>query len=345
MFNHLSLASTTSKTIMQHSTLKKLSEVLGISISTVSRALKDHPDISVATKNRVKELAKAMEYEPNVHAVQLRTRQSRLLGIIVPDIQSFFYHSFIAAIEEEARNHGFTVLIMQSGNSAETEASCLQLMRKHIAQGVFIALTYSTSDYSLFHKMEDLGMPIIFADCVPSEEQFTKVSMADEEAAYMAAEELILTKKNNILALFGHPLLSVTQKRVKAFELAFQQKAPYTILTIQYPYFIENSKQTFLAAYKKKSKPDAVFCMGDMNLIGAMKAIQELKLSIPNEIGVIAISNGFIPTLFNPEITFIETSGYRLGKTAFTQMKMRMRNETVIENVCVTATLNRRGSL
>lgn len=330
---------------MQQSTLKKLSEVLGISISTVSRALKDHPDISVVTKNKVKELAKAMEYEPNVHAVQLRTRQSRLLGIIVPDIQSFFYHSFIAAIEEEARSQGFTVLIMQSGNNAETEAACLQLMRKHIAQGVFIALTYATTDYSLFQKIEDLGLPIIFADCVPSEQQFTKVAMADEEAAHMAAEELIEANKKNILALFGHPQLSVTQKRVKAFEQAFQQRAPHTKLTIQYPYFIENSKQTFLEAYKKKSKPDAVFCMGDMNLIGAMKAIQELKLSIPDEIGVIAISNGFIPTLFNPEITFIETSGYRLGKTAFAQMKLRLENAPVIENVCVPATLNRRGSL
>ncbi len=246
---------------MQQSTLKKLSEILGISISTVSRALKDHPDISVATKNKVKELAKAMEYEPNVHAVQLRTRQSRLLGIIVPDIQSFFYHSFIAAIEEEARTYGFTVLIMQSGNSAETEAACLQLMRKHIAQGVFIALTYTTADYSLFHKMEDLNLPLVFADCVPSEQRFTKVTMADEEAAHIAAEELIQAKKKHILALFGHPQLSVTQKRVKAFEEVFQQRAPQTKLTIQYPYFIENSKQTFLDAFKARQKPDAVFCM------------------------------------------------------------------------------------
>src|SRR5436190_18632438 len=99
---------------MQKSTLKKLSQSLGISISTVSRALKDHPDISLATKNKVKELAAAMEYEPNSYAVQLRTKQSNVLGILLPSIDNFFYDSFIAAVEDEARRYGYSVLIMQS---------------------------------------------------------------------------------------------------------------------------------------------------------------------------------------------------------------------------------------
>jgi LacI family transcriptional regulator len=330
---------------MQQSTLKKLSEVLGISISTVSRALKDHPDISTTTKQKVKELAKAMEYEPNAYAVQLRTRQSNVLGIIVPDIQSFFYDSFIAAIEEAARSHGFSVLIMQSGNNAETEAANLQLMRKHMTQGVFIALTYATTDYSLFHKMESMDLPIVFADCVPADDGFTKVAMADEEAARLAAEELIHHKKKNILALFGHPQLSVTQKRVQAFEETFKQKAPRSKLTIRYPYFIENSKEAFLDVISTNKKLDAVFCMGDMNLAGVMKAIQELNLTIPDDIGVIAISNGFIPTMFKPKITYVETSGYKLGKLAFEQMQKRLINEQVSENVCVPSVLIEGGSL
>lgn len=125
---------------MQQSTLKKLSEVLGISISTVSRALKDHPDISAATKTKVKELAKAMEYEPNAYAVQLRTRQSNVLGVLVPSITNMFYDSFIAAVEEDARANGYSVLIMQSGDSAVTEAECLQIFRKHMVMGVFVPL-------------------------------------------------------------------------------------------------------------------------------------------------------------------------------------------------------------
>ena len=120
---------------MQQSTLKKLSEVLGISISTVSRALKDHPDISAATKKKVKELATALEYEPNSSAVQLRTRQSNILGILIPTINNFFYDSFISAVEEDARLHGYSVMIMQSRDSLEIETENLHLFRKNMAMG------------------------------------------------------------------------------------------------------------------------------------------------------------------------------------------------------------------
>jgi LacI family transcriptional regulator len=196
---------------MQQSTLKKLSEVLGISISTVSRALKDHPDISASTKAKVKELAKAMEYEPNAYAVQLRTRQSNVLGILVPSIRNYFYDSFIAAVEEEARTHGYSVLIMQSGDKADIETANLHIMRKHMAMGVFVAVTVETEDMSFFQRMEELEVPLVFVDRVPTVGGFTKVSMADEEAARIAAEAIIEKKKQHVLALFGHPHLSLTQ--------------------------------------------------------------------------------------------------------------------------------------
>ena len=123
---------------MQQSTLKKLSEVLGISISTVSRALKDHPDISESTKTKVKELAEVLDYEPNNYAVQLRTQQSNVLGIMVPSVDNFFYDSFIAAVEEDARLHGYSVMIMQSRDKAQLEASNLHLFRKNRVMGLFV---------------------------------------------------------------------------------------------------------------------------------------------------------------------------------------------------------------
>ncbi len=135
---------------MQKSTLKKLSQSLGISISTVSRALKDHPDISVSTKDKVKELASLMEYEPNSYAVQLRTRQSNVLGILVPSIDNFFYDSFIAAVEDEARTHGYSVLIMQSRDDLATELSNLNFFRKNMVMGLFAAISIATEDMSAF---------------------------------------------------------------------------------------------------------------------------------------------------------------------------------------------------
>ena len=102
-------------------TLKTISTTLNISISTVSRALKNHPDISDDTKKRVKELAELMEYEPNTYAINLRTNQSKLLGVIVPQISGFFYHSFVEAIEEEGKKQGYSLLILQSGDDPGAE--------------------------------------------------------------------------------------------------------------------------------------------------------------------------------------------------------------------------------
>jgi len=113
--------------MQQNSTLKKLAEILQLSISTVSRALKDHPDISDETKKRVKELASTLEYEPNSFAINLRNNTSNVLGIMVPSVDNFFYDSFIAAVEQEARQQNYSVLIMQSGESMDVETANLKL--------------------------------------------------------------------------------------------------------------------------------------------------------------------------------------------------------------------------
>lgn len=329
---------------MQQSTLKKLSEVLGISISTVSRALKNHPDISVATKTKVKELAKAMEYEPNAYAVQLRTRQSNVLGILVPSITNFFYDSFIAAVEEDARANGYSVLIMQSGDSAVTEAESLQIFRKNMVMGLFAAVTVETDDMTQFDKMEYIDVPVVFIDRVPEGAKYFKVSLADEVAAELAAGAIVGAKKKNVLALFGHPHLSLTKLREEAFVHTFTTKAPQTKLTIHHPDSIEPSYEIALKELKDK-KHDVVFCMGDLILMGVMKAIHELNLKVPEDIAVIGISNGFIPTLYHPKITHVETSGYKLGKLAFEQMMKRLKHEPASENVCVESSLIKGGSL
>jgi LacI family transcriptional regulator len=311
---------------MQQSTLKKLSEVLGISISTVSRALKDHPDISENTKNKVKELATALEYEPNNYAVQLRTRRSNLLGILVPTINNFFYDSFISAVEEEARVHGYSVMIMQSRESLQMEVANLHLFRKNMVMGLFASVSIETEDMAAYRKLEEMDIPVIFFDRVAEEEGFHKVCLADAEAARMAAEAIIEKKKKKVLALFGHPHLSITRIRHASFTETFKKEAPRTKLVIDYPEGIAESKRVALEALKDKQRPDVIFCMGDLILIGVMYAVHKLKLRIPEDISIISISNGLIPTLYDPKITYVETSGSKLGKLAFSQMLSRLRN-------------------
>lgn len=330
---------------MEKSTLKNLSQILGISVSTVSRALKDHPDISKATRDRVKELAAAMEYEPNSYAVQLRTRQSNVLGILVPSIDNFFYDSFIAAVEDEARRHGYSVLIMQSRDQLEIENSSLNFFRKNMVMGLFAAISIATEDLAGFRKLEELEMPIVFVDRVPEEKGFYSVCLADADAARIAADAIIEAKKQHVLALFGHPHLSISKMRKSSFVETFASKAPGTKLTIDFPEQSEPSRQLVLNALTSANPPDVIFCMGDLILIGVMKAIHQLNLKVPENIAVIGISNGFIPAMFNPEVTYVETSGTKLGKLAFQQMFARLKQQPISEIVCVDSQLVKGGSL
>ncbi len=306
--------------MIQQSTLKKLSEVLGLSISTVSRALKDHPDISEKTKLRVKELATAMEYEPNSYAVQLRTKHNNVLGILVPTINNFFYDSFIAAVEEDARLHGYSVLIMQSRDDMSIEKNNLNLFRKNMVAGLFASISIATEDITPFFKLNELKAPVIFFDRVPVNETCNKVCLADAETARMAAEAIIKKNKKHVLALFGHPHLSITQKRLESFKETFVELSPQTKIDISFPEQSATAKAETLAALNRPGRPDVIFCMGDLILIGVMYAIHEKKLRIPDDISVISISNGLLPTLYDPKITHVETSGYKLGKRAFMQM-------------------------
>ena len=330
---------------MQQSTLKKLSEVLGISISTVSRALKDHPDISESTKTKVKELAEALDYEPNNNAVQLRTRQSNVLGILVPSIDNFFYDSFIAAVEEDARVHGYSVMIMQSRDKAQLETSNLHLFRKNRVMGLFAAISIETEDMTPFNKLEELKIPVVFFDRVAEAEGYHKVCLADAEAARIAAEAIIEKKRKSVLGLFGHPHLSITKIRCASFKETFERKSPKTKLTIGYPESIAESKKVALVALKDKNRPDTIFCMGDLILIGVMYAVHKLKLKVPDDIGIIGISNGLIPTMYDPKVTYVETSGFKLGKLAFTQMLSCLKNDNTPEEVILESLLVEGGSL
>ncbi len=314
--------------------------MLGLSISTVSRALKDHPDISEKTKLRVRELAEALDYEPNTNAIQLRTSKNNLFGLIVPSISNFFYDSFIAAIEEESKKNNYSLLILQSDENAEAEQQNIKLCRKNRVAGVFACITSETKDIESYKKLETADVPVVFFDKVPNDESVLKICMADEASATIAANEILSRQKKKVLALFGDERLSITQKREKAFSAVINGQAQVIIKHVETSNEAKKATTSALA-----EKPDTVFCMSDEILAGAMKAIQEAGLKIPGDVAVIAISNGFIPTLFFPEITYVETSGYKLGKLAFEKMMASIAGTNTDKEFIVESILVEGGSL
>jgi len=328
---------------MTNTTLKKISEILGISISTVSRALKHHPDISVKTREKVIELARTLDYEPNANAVQLRTKNSKLLGLMVPTISNYFYETFIAAVEEEARKNGYAVMILQSGNDPLIESENLKLFRQNRVSGVFVCLSSNTKDMSGFEKMYELDIPVLFFDNVPQESGVNKICLADEKSAQLAAELILQHSYQSILAIFGNPALSITQKRKAALKNAFQAH-PHIALLIEHANSSEDAKNICYEMLNKHL-PDIIFCMSDEILIGVLKTIQEKGLRYPDNIALLTISNGTIPKLFHPQITYIETSGEKLGKAAFAHMLTCIQSKIEPIELLVDAVLINGGSL
>ncbi len=304
---------------MEVITLKRISEVLGLSISTVSRALKNHPDISANTKKRVNELANTLDYEPNINAISLRSKKNRVLGLIVPSISGFFYDSFISAIEEECRIHSYMLMILQSSNDAETEINSLRICRQNRISGLFACLSTKTTSMLAFDRFKEADIPLVFFDKVPEAENYNKVCIDDEAAAKLAAELLLKKNKKNILAIFGNETISITKTRYKAFQKIISLQND-VITNNEFCDTSDAAKKITKTYFSKKQKPDAVFCMSDEILIGVVKSLNDLKINIPEGASVLALSDGFLPKIYSPEITYIETSGYKLGKLAFTKM-------------------------
>jgi LacI family transcriptional regulator, galactose operon repressor len=326
-------------------TLKKISELLNVSISTVSRALKDHPEISEKTKERVRELAAKLEYVPDANAIQLRTNNSRIFGLLVPSVSYYFYDSFIAAVEEECTKNGYSLLILQSGDDPLTEINHLKLCRQNRITGLFVCITPQTKDITPFLKLNDSGTPVIFFDKVPSFEACNKVCAADADAARISAQAILNKKKKKVLALFGNHHLSITRKRLPAFIEAFEKEKQKPKLVIDHALDAEEARKKTIENLLLKNKPDTIFCMSDEILSGTMKAIQQLGMKVPVDISVIAISNGFIPKLYYPEITYAETSGYKMGKLAYTRMMSCLAGSTFIQLLSVESVLVEGGSL
>ncbi len=330
---------------MNNTTLKKIAGIVGCSISTVSRALKHHPDISIATRERIIELANTLDYEPNAFAVHLRTKHSNVIGLMVPFISNHFYESFIASVEEECRKNGFTLMILQTANDPNIEIENLKLFRQNRVMGLFVCVSSNSKSLAHYEKMKDVDIPVVFFDNVPNDNEIYKVCMADERAAELAAEAIQKTKKKKILALFGDEGLTITQKRLKAFHESFQKIETKCIIDIVHINKTEDALKEVGNRLTKKNIPAIIFCMSDEILIGAMKALQSKKIVIPDQIGIIAISNGFIPSLYYPAITYVETSGFKLGKLAFTQLLACLSGSVVLTELTLDAILFEGGSL
>lgn len=327
-------------------TLKKISDHLNISISTVSRALKDHPDVAPETKRRVKELAAMLDYEPNAFAVNLRKKHSNVFAVVVPEISNYFYHSFIQAVEEDARRMGYTLMILQSMNDPDIEEQNLRLCRHNHVAGIFIALTSRTTNLQPFKKLEAVDIPLVFFDKVPGDDGFNKVSIADYDTGRQAAELLLQNRRAPVLAIFGNAQLSITQRREKGFTDVCRERGVMNQLTICYADHADDAMRHTVQYFQIHDKAfSAVFSMSDEIMCGVIKGLNQLQMKLPADAALLTVSNGFLPTLFSPAIAFVKTSGYDLGKLSFSRMAEIMSGKTFVRENFLASTYMPGGSI
>lgn len=306
---------------MKRTTIKDIARQLGVNPSTVSRALKDHPDIGLSLRTEIKKLAETLHYRPNQMAVQLRQRTSHLIGLIVPEVTMFFYPSVIKGIQEALQQQNFNLIMLPSNESPERELENIRICAENEVAGILISVARETKTPEYLGLLHDIGIPIVMFDKIQEDLPFDSVVLEDLESAAFAVQHLIDTGCTRIAGLFGNPNMLITQKRVQGFRKALKDNG----LPFLEPYvlFADNTLEAENCAAALMSldpAPDGIFAMTDEIIIGAMPVLGRSGRKIPEECSVICVSDGFLPYYLYPNVTFLHHDGYELGQLAATRI-------------------------
>ncbi|MFT5168717.1 MAG: LacI family transcriptional regulator [Saprospiraceae bacterium] len=302
---------------MKRATLKDIAKLTGLSISGVSRALKDHPDIGRETKERVKEVALALKYSPNLNARSLRTLSSRIIAVILPKLTDFFFPKLLKGISEIVEARGYSLIFLQSNNNLKREEELVDFCLNVFAEGVLISLSVETDKLDHLQKLKEADIPTVLIDRVIKNDDFPSVTIDDREISFTAVEYLIEQGHNNILGIFGDSRLKMTALRVEGYRLAHAHHQiaikEEQILMVPSEY---NLEEEITAYIKGQSAATAIFTMSDTLLVHTYQAIKQLGLSIPDDVSLISISDGIAPNYLFPKITHLRHSGHEVGSKA-----------------------------
>ncbi|WP_281615576.1 LacI family DNA-binding transcriptional regulator [Flammeovirga sp. SubArs3] len=309
-------------------TMQDIANQLGISKSTVSRALKNHPDISQETKDAVNKLAEEMDYQPNSLALSLRHKKSFVLGIIVPEIVHDFFANVISGVQSVAYEEGYNVMICISNESPEQEKVDVKAMYSSRVDGLLISLTKETKDLASLQSIINKGVPTVMFDRVAEELEVSKVITDDFQGAFMATEHLINQGCKKIVHLSGPNNLAISKLRLKGYMAALEKNniAVDESLIVPCPKGdLDEGKEVTKGILKSGLDFDAIFANNDVSAIGAMNALKEEGKKIPEDVSVVGFGDWRLSQLLDPPLSSIEQSGFDIGlqaaKLLFEQIK------------------------
>ena len=307
-------------------TIKDIAKSLGISFSTVSRALRNHPDVNKETREAVQKLADKLNYSPNVLALNFKTNKTNTLGVIIPGFIIHFYASAISGIQNEAARAGYNVIICQSDESYETEKKNVEVLLKSRVDGFIVSVSKNTEDYEHFKQLEKKGAPLVFFNRVCPDIDTTKVVVDDYRGAFKAVEHLIEGGCTRIAHIAGPPNLMICKNRLNGYLDALKQ---YNLpidesLIAECDFSLEQGKAATLKLLEG-NRPDGIFVVNDGAAFGCLQVLKEQQVAIPNEIAVVGFTNEPLCDLIEPSLTTVSQPTYEIGQVAAQLLLQRIQ--------------------
>ena len=302
-------------------TIKDIGKALGLSTSTVSRALRGSYEISSETKKLVLEYAEKINYRPNPIALSLKERRNHSIGIIVCEIANNFFSQAINGIESIAYNRGYHVIISQSHESFERETVIVDHLASRSVDGLLVSVSSGTTDYNHFKQLYEKGLPIVFFDRVTSEINTHKVIADNFKGAYDATEHLIHNGFKRIGHITSAPYLSISMERLEGYKEALRKNnIEFDEKLVQYCYnggmIYDEVEDALKKMFKLKQKPDALFTAGDRLTTTCMQALQKLGKKMPEDIAIIGFTNTNVGELFTPPLSVVRQPAFEIGQVA-----------------------------
>ncbi len=301
-------------------TLKKIAKEFDVSISTVSKALKDSHEISEEVREKIKAFAAYYHYKPNSLALNLRNQKTKTIGVIIPEIVHHFFSKVISGIERMANQNGYNVMICLSNESHEKEVLNMEMLANGIVDGILVSVSKETEEKGAYHHFKQLisdGIPLVLFDRVIDEVQCNKVIVDDLGGGHLATNYLIKHGCKNVAILTTPDHVSVGKTRKEGYIQALKEHQ----ITVEASNIIKiNEKEDIYtqieALFELSNIPDGIFAVNEIYAATAMQIAHKRGLNIPEDISILGFTDGFISAFTYPTLTTVAQHGNTMGEKA-----------------------------
>ena len=333
--------------ISGQTTLLDIAKVMGISVSTVSRALNNHPDISEKTKIAVKSIAKELAYEPNVLAQSLVTRSTHTLGVIIPNLQTTFFATMLSGIQRVAAQVGYRVVICQSDDLHQTEVANVQALMNNMIDGLLLCHSLESSTFEHIKIQLKRGIPIVQFYRVSMDVKTPMVFCEDENGAFQVTEHLLKMGCRRIGLLLGPQHLMISKKRLIGYQKAMKKyKVPPDSNLLVNVDFSNGIVNAAVDKWLQLDPPiDAIFSISDKSAVQIIQYLKKKNIKVPDKVSVAGFGNEYTGEIIEPQLTTFDVRTALIGETAAKILLNKIIDpNTILENVTVKGNLIIRDS-